>query len=161
MYLFSTLLSALGVPFLGVQGILTQQDPSEIHIEPIDPHNHYNLETKAATPTSPDTGNATFHVFVVAPTNSNGALTCSTGSPCIDGSCCGPQNICGFGSSYCGKGCQSQCNATAPCGRDSTGGDVSCGMNLCCSHYGWCGVSEDYCSTAGTGPCQQGFGGCE
>lgn len=161
MYSFGALLTALIVYSAQVQGTITQQDPSELQLDQIDPHNHYNLETSAATPTSPGTGNPTFRVFAAASTNSNGALTCAAGSPCIDGSCCGPQNICGFGSSYCDKGCQSQCNATAPCGRDSPGGDTSCGMNLCCSHYGWCGVGDDYCATTGPAPCQQGFGGCE
>jgi hypothetical protein len=63
-------------------------------------------------------------------------------------SCCGANNICGFGPDYCGTGCQSQCDATAPCGRDSAGGSVKCGMDTCCSYYGWCGVSEHAKSTA-------------
>ncbi|KAF2206905.1 carbohydrate-binding module family 18 protein [Cercospora zeae-maydis SCOH1-5] len=29
------------------------------------------------------------------------------------------------------------------------------------NHYGWCGVTEDYCSSAGAAPCQTGFGSCE
>ena len=28
------------------------------------------------------------------------------------------------------------------CGRYSEGGNLKCGMNLCCSYYGWCGVSQ-------------------
>ena len=30
------------------------------------------------------------------------------------------------------------------CGKYSEGGDLKCGMNLCCSHYGWCGVSPGF-----------------
>jgi hypothetical protein len=33
-------------------------------------------------------------------------------------------------------------NATALCGRDSLNGDVSCPLNVCCSYYGYCGVSR-------------------
>lgn len=56
-------------------------------------------------------------------------------------SCCGVNKKCGFGPDYCGQGnCTSNCDATAMCGRYSEGGNIKCGMNLCCSYYGWCGV---------------------
>lgn len=32
-------------------------------------------------------------------------------------------------------------DATALCGKDSAGGKVSCPLNVCCSIYGYCGVS--------------------
>ena len=31
--------------------------------------------------------------------------------------------------------CTSNCDATAMCGKDSAGGDLKCGLNLCCSFY--------------------------
>lgn len=69
-----------------------------------------------------------------------GPLYCTNG-PCVDGSCCGKNNICGYGPDYCGAGCQSQCDATAMCGEFSENAEMPCGMNLCCSATGWCGVS--------------------
>lgn len=72
-----------------------------------------------------------------------GALRCDDG-PCIDGSCCSKDHICGYGPDYCGAGnCLSQCNATAMCGEYSENAEMPCGMKLCCSGMGWCGVSDD------------------
>jgi hypothetical protein len=69
------------------------------------------------------------------------AGSCSDSAPCSDGSCCNNQGKCGFGPANCGVGnCTNNCNATAECGRDSAGGDVSCPLNVCCSYYGYCGV---------------------
>ena len=68
------------------------------------------------------------------------ALRCDDG-PCIDGSCCGKDHVCGYGPDFCGTGCLSQCDATAMCGQYSENGDMPCGMKLCCSASGWCGVS--------------------
>jgi chitinase len=70
-----------------------------------------------------------------------GPLRCDNG-PCIDGSCCSADHICGYGPDYCGAGnCLSQCNATAMCGEYSENAEMPCGMKLCCSAMGWCGVS--------------------
>lgn len=68
------------------------------------------------------------------------ALRCDDG-PCVDGSCCSKDRICGFGPDFCGDGCRSQCDATAMCGEFSENGEMPCGMKLCCSAMGWCGVS--------------------
>jgi chitinase len=46
------------------------------------------------------------------------------------------------------------------CGQYSEGGTVKCGLNLCCSYFGWCGTDEAHCSTTATYGCQEGFGGC-
>ncbi|KAJ1326027.1 chitinase [Microdochium nivale] len=93
-----------------------------------------------------------------------GPLYCTNG-PCVDGSCCGKNNICGYGPDYCGTGCQSQCNATAMCGEFSENGEFPCGMNLCCSATGWCDTTAVYCDNAdplhGTLPCQAGYGSCQ
>ncbi|KAF4778701.1 hypothetical protein HER10_EVM0009051 [Colletotrichum scovillei] len=115
-----------------------------------------------------------------------GPLYCKDG-PCVDGSCCGPDSICGYGPDFCGTGCQSQCDATAMCGEYSENADMPCGMNLCCSQSGWCGVStfticivpsfaferltttfhqttEVFCHNADpinlSAPCQAGYGSC-
>ena len=86
------------------------------------------------------------------------AEPCDVGSPCADksydsipperqahllilDSCCGVNKKCGYGPDYCGENnCTSNCDALAMCGRYSDGGNIKCGMNLCCSYYGWCGV---------------------
>lgn len=52
------------------------------------------------------------------------------------------------------------------CGPYSVGGTQKCGMNLCCSAYGWCGTDQLHCDpnpTAlnGMAPCQKDFGGCQ
>ncbi|KAM7195912.1 hypothetical protein V8F20_007277 [Naviculisporaceae sp. PSN 640] len=93
-----------------------------------------------------------------------GPLRCDDG-PCVDGSCCSKDHICGFGPGYCGAGnCLSQCNATAMCGEYSENADMPCGMKLCCSAMGWCGTTAEYCGNAdpvgGTLPCQAGYGSC-
>ncbi|KAK4171728.1 hypothetical protein QBC36DRAFT_365448, partial [Triangularia setosa] len=93
----------------------------------------------------------------------DGPLYCHDG-PCIDGSCCGPDNVCGFGPDFCGEGCRFNCTATAMCGQYSEDADIPCGMKLCCSATGWCGTTDVYCHNAdplrGTLPCQPGYGSC-
>ncbi|KAI9152186.1 oviduct-specific glycoprotein [Paramyrothecium foliicola] len=107
-----------------------------------------NLTSRAEPDVRPDT---------------SGPLYCKDG-PCIDGSCCGKQGICGYGSDFCGDGCTSQCNATAMCGEYSENAEMPCGMKLCCSATGWCGTTDVYCHNAdplhGTLPCQSGYGSC-
>jgi hypothetical protein len=70
----------------------------------------------------------------------------------------------GFKEAQCGASCISNCNATAMCGIDSADGATPCGLNLCCSHYGWCGTEEVHCYDPepkyGKTPCQQGYGAC-
>ncbi|KAI0201413.1 glycoside hydrolase superfamily [Astrocystis sublimbata] len=90
-----------------------------------------------------------------------GALYCKEG-PCVDGSCCGPGNVCGYGPDFCGDGCTSDCDATAMCGIYSVNGSSSCGMNLCCSWGGWCGTTEAHCIEVNEfTKCQEGYGLCE
>lgn len=38
---------------------------------------------------------------------------------------------------YCGKGCQSNCDAHAECGNYSMPANKPCPLNVCCSEYGW------------------------
>jgi len=165
-FTISVIVAAIGV--LRVHGILTQQDPSQLLPGEVDPRNHYYLEldgehTASASPNENATLRLDFAPFDLSPAgvSPTGALLCSASTTCPDASCCGPDNICGFGDDYCSKpGCQNNCEAKAPCGKNSLGGSTGCGMNLCCSHYGWCGVTADYCSTTGPTPCQSGFGSC-
>ncbi|KAL6229317.1 hypothetical protein BDW75DRAFT_245845 [Aspergillus navahoensis] len=48
------------------------------------------------------------------------------------------------------KRCQSNCDATAECGRDAATPGTLCPLNICCSEFGFCGTTEEFCS----GGCQ-------
>ncbi|KAL7651280.1 hypothetical protein ACMYSQ_011013 [Aspergillus niger] len=63
--------------------------------------------------------------------------------------------ICGYGKDFCGDTCISNCNATAPCGKDASPVNATCPLNVCCSEWGFCGTSDDFCSTG----CQGDFCG--
>ncbi|KAH6962784.1 hypothetical protein DER45DRAFT_590696 [Fusarium avenaceum] len=90
-----------------------------------------------------------------------GALLCPTGE-CADKSCCSKDGICGYGEDLCGEGCKSNCDATAMCGELSEGGNLSCGLDLCCSSGGWCGTTEVHCIGPNKfSPCQAGYGNCQ
>ncbi|KAK3290201.1 glycoside hydrolase superfamily [Chaetomium fimeti] len=94
-------------------------------------------------------------------TSDTGALLCGTNEVCLDGSCCGPLGICGYGPDFCGAGCLNNCDAKAMCGIYSEGGTEKCGMNLCCGAAGWCGTSETHCIGPDYWPCQEGYGSCQ
>lgn len=51
------------------------------------------------------------------------------------------------------------------CGVDSKDGKQKCGLDLCCSHYGWCGTNATHCGDKDekgfNPPCQKEFGKCE
>lgn len=76
--------------------------------------------------------------------------TCSASKPCSNGACCGTSGYCGYGPTYCGAGCTSNCNAKAACGQYAEKPGQTCPLNTCCSEFGFCGTSEDFC----TGKCQ-------
>lgn len=42
---------------------------------------------------------------------------CGPGNPCSNGACCGGSGYCGYGPTYCGSGCVSNCDAVAECGQ--------------------------------------------
>lgn len=67
------------------------------------------------------------------------SYTCGPGSPCSNGACCGSSGWCGYGPTYCGDGCQSDCDATAECGEYAATAGTTCPLNVCCSQYGFCG----------------------
>ncbi|KAF2280023.1 glycoside hydrolase [Westerdykella ornata] len=125
--------------------------------------NQVNKSNSLSNSTRVDSSNSTRpHSFI----EKRDALSCSSGIPCVDGSCCNKAGKCGFGADHCGADvCVSQCGAKATCGRDSEGGNKKCGLNICCSYYGWCGTTETYCKDPepqfGKTPCQKGFGSCE
>ncbi|OTB03078.1 carbohydrate esterase family 4 protein [Hypoxylon sp. CI-4A] len=111
-------------------------------------------------------------------------LTCGStgagtaGSTCPDSLCCSQYGYCGNTTDYCSTGCQSQFGICSGSGGDGDGSgddgdgetspDLTCGTTgagengyicptgMCCSQYGYCGNSTDYCETG----CQAAFGIC-
>ncbi|KAI1104572.1 putative bacteriodes thetaiotaomicron symbiotic chitinase [Jackrogersella minutella] len=92
-----------------------------------------------------------------APPASGG--TCSDTVPCVSG-CCNSNNVCGFGPKYCSRdaGCKSNCNAKAECGQYAAKPPGDCPINVCCSKYGFCGMTDEFCGDG----CQKSSngGGC-
>lgn len=68
--------------------------------------------------------------------------SCGPGKPCANGACCGASGYCGYGDTYCGDGCVSNCGAVAECGKDASPSGRKCPLNTCCSQYGFCGTTE-------------------
>jgi len=106
-------------------------------------------------------------------TSSNGKCGTEDGK-CPSDQCCSKYGWCGKTDDYCSasKGCQSEfgkCNddtnttTTTPTNISTNGKcgteDGRCPSGQCCSKYGWCGKSDDYCS-ASKG-CQIEFGKCD
>jgi hypothetical protein len=51
-----------------------------------------------------------------------------------------------FHPRFCGAGnCTSNCNALAECGPYAATENVTCPLNVCCSQYGFCGTTTDFC----------------
>jgi len=83
---------------------------------------------------------------------------------CPGSECCSQWGWCGTTDEYCGVGCQAgfgTCGADAalPVSTDyqcGTGVGAKCGESLCCSQYGWCGSTSEYCDAG----CQSSFGKC-
>ncbi|CZR61249.1 uncharacterized protein PAC_11145 [Phialocephala subalpina] len=72
--------------------------------------------------------------------------SCSDTSLCVSGCCNG--EYCGFGPTYCGTGnCTSSCDAIAECGPYAPSDSYDCPLNVCCSQYGFCGTTSDFCGT--------------
>ncbi|KAJ6018170.1 class V chitinase [Penicillium sp. IBT 35674x] len=83
--------------------------------------------------------------------------TCAPGTPCVNGACCSTTGVCSYAPSSCAADvCISNCNATAPCGEYAVSGEGNCPLNVCCSQYGFCGTTSDFCGTG----CQNGYGSC-
>ncbi|KAJ7653279.1 putative class V chitinase [Mycena polygramma] len=78
-------------------------------------------------------------------------FTCSPTKPCSIG-CCGTSNVCGLGPTFCGQGnCTSSCDQKSDC--DPGWGPQwstaeKCPLNVCCSQFGFCGTTSDFCGNA-------------
>lgn len=78
--------------------------------------------------------------------------SCSKDKPCSNGACCGKNGVCGFGKTYCGTtgkspndACWSNCDAHAECGKDAKEPGKACPLNVCCSEFGFCGTTAEFC----------------
>ncbi|RYP77183.1 hypothetical protein DL770_007103 [Monosporascus sp. CRB-9-2] len=66
--------------------------------------------------------------------------------------CCGKNNVCGLGPSYCAaENCTSSCGEKSEC--DPGWGPEwaareKCPLNVCCSEFGFCGTTEEFCGDA-------------
>ena len=58
-----------------------------------------------------------FHLYHNSSLIPRDTYQCGAGNPCSNGACCGASGYCGYGPTYCGSGCVSNCNAVAECGQ--------------------------------------------
>ncbi|KAI0364301.1 glycoside hydrolase, partial [Pilatotrama ljubarskyi] len=52
-----------------------------------------------------------------------------------------------LGSDFCGDGCTSNCDAVAECGPNAAPGHEECPLNVCCSKFGFCGSTDEFCGS--------------
>lgn len=82
---------------------------------------------------------------------------CAPGVPCTNGACCSNTGVCSYAPSSCGSDvCISNCDAKAPCGEYADPSNATCPLQVCCSQYGFCGTTDEFCGTG----CQEGYGEC-
>ena len=66
--------------------------------------------------------------------------SCGPDKPCKNGACCGKSGYCGYGPTYCGDGCASNCGAVAECGQYAKEPGKKCPLNTCCSEFGFVSI---------------------
>ena len=80
--------------------------------------------------------------------------SCSENKPCKNGACCPKATgYCNYGPDACGTNgqspndvCWSHCDAHAECGRYADPPGKTCPLNVCCSQFGFCGLTSDFCT---------------
>jgi len=89
---------------------------------------------------------------------------------CMDGFCCSKYGHCGTTDEHCSvsNGCQSEfgiCKNQQQKQKSSTSSSSQCGYGIgicpsgyCCSKYGYCGKTDEYCSSSNG--CQVSYGIC-
>jgi chitinase len=79
-----------------------------------------------------------------------GDARCDKNKECADKSCCnGVSGYCGRTPMHCAADvCVSNCNAKAECGVGADIPGAECPLNVCCSQSGYCGTTENFCSSA-------------
>lgn len=58
-----------------------------------------------------------------------------------------PADEIGVGPVYCGDDCTSNCDATAECGEYADPPGKGCPLNVCCSEWGFCGSTAEFCNS--------------
>lgn len=89
--------------------------------------------------------------------------SCSETKPCSNGACCPKATgYCNFGPEYCGTNgqspndvCWSNCNAHPECGVNAKVANTTCPLNVCCSEFGYCGLTSDFCAAGCQSNCNQ------
>ncbi|KAK2669844.1 Chitinase II [Fusarium oxysporum f. sp. vasinfectum] len=74
---------------------------------------------------------------------------CDKSTACEVG-CCGSNNVCGTGPDYCSKAkCINSCDYKAECNPGNWPSQyfnaTKCPLNVCCSKFGFCGTTEEFC----------------
>ncbi|KAG7415033.1 Killer toxin subunits alpha/beta [Fusarium oxysporum f. sp. rapae] len=90
----------------------------------------------------------------VKPAAGQDDYTCGPDKPCSNKACCGEDGWCGYSPKYCGKGCQSHCDAKAECGQYAKTPGQKCPLNVCCSQHGFCGTTSDFCDKGCQSNCE-------
>jgi len=91
--------------------------------------------------------------------------TCDAQTPCANKACCGSNNLCGYAAKECGTGCRFNCDAKAECGPYAPASSQKCPLNVCCSKFGFCGSTDEFCTWTNTDDpiypaCDTKYGGC-
>ncbi|OJJ69171.1 hypothetical protein ASPBRDRAFT_57699 [Aspergillus brasiliensis CBS 101740] len=93
--------------------------------------------------------------FLSTSSASDDGYTCAKNKACKIG-CCGPIDStgtgnCGFGPEFCGKNCTSNCDRKSECdpgwGKQWSNAST-CPLKVCCSKFGFCGTTKDFCGDA-------------
>ncbi|EMD68575.1 glycoside hydrolase family 18 protein [Bipolaris sorokiniana ND90Pr] len=109
-----------------------------------------HVTPKARAPaTSPNIG---FEPSGLSARQADDPYSCNENKPCSNGACCAKSGYCGFGEKSCGTNgqspndvCWSNCDAHAECGRNSDPPNKECPLNVCCSQFGFCGMTDEFC----------------
>ncbi|KAK7955358.1 glycosyl hydrolases family 18-domain-containing protein [Apiospora saccharicola] len=123
-------------------------DPFDYSVKPARPHN------QPVCPKDSDLA-ATYarDVLLGRQVTQQEDYSCSETKPCSNGACCPKETgWCNYGPKACGTNnispndvCWSNCDAKAECGRYAATPGKKCPLNVCCSPFGFCGMTEDFC----------------
>ena len=130
-------------------GVITSLNDFQAKIRPsldICPAGEFSIEVKSAS---------------IADDNS-----CSETKPCSNHACCGRAGYCGYGPDYCGTTgqspndrCWSDCDAHTEYGKYAETPGATCPLNVCCSEFGSCGVTREFCGEHCQSKCTQPLSG--
>ena len=128
---------------------------------------HLDLRAKIRAPPGTCSVHEGFFHLVTRETAAEDDYSCSENKPCKNGACCAKTGWCNYGPEACGTDgkspndkCWSNCDAHAPCGKYAKTAGDKCPLNVCCSEFGFCGMTDDFCGKGCQSDCDQpGSGG--